>query len=41
MGVTDKLPYAFLLCCSFNTENNNGISKAVLMRYLITKDVDF
>lgn len=41
MGVTDKPAYAFLFCCSFNTENNEGISKAVLMRYLITTDLDF
>lgn len=41
MGVTDKPAYAFVFCCPSNTENNEGVSKAVLMRYLITADVGF
>lgn len=40
-GETDKPAYAFLVCCSFKAENNEGSLKQGLMRYLITKEVDF
>lgn len=38
MGMPDKCPYAVLFCCIFNTENNEGISKAVVMKYSIITD---
>lgn len=36
-----NVPMFFLFCCIFSTENNEGISKAVAMKYSITTDLDF
>lgn len=40
MGVSDKPAYAFLFCCSFNTENNEGIFKGSFNE-VITTDLGF